>query len=137
MRLRSFFSRLPVGLLRFIKFNTVGVLNTAVDFAVFTLLIHAGLFYLASQICSYICGLINSYFLNRFWTFGYKGRFNITQALMFVLVNLVSLGTALGCLYLFRDVFEIPLLLSKIIATVGSVTVNFAGNKLLVFKTVD
>ena len=58
------------GLGQFIKFNVVGIMNTAVDFGVFMILNHyLGLIYAVSQVISYSCGMVNSYFLNKFWTF--------------------------------------------------------------------
>jgi putative flippase GtrA len=54
---------------QFIKFNIVGVLNTGVDFAVFTLLLGVNVPYQAAQCVSYAAGTLNSFLLNKFWTF--------------------------------------------------------------------
>ena len=58
---------------KFIKFGTVGVLNTMVDWGVFFLLASLlsvnGYF---SQFMAYVVATANSYILNRTWTFKSK-----------------------------------------------------------------
>lgn len=119
---------------QFIKFNLVGILNTALDFAVFTLLIFLGVQYLISQVISYSCGIINSYLWNKFWTFKQKKGFSGFEALKFIVVNILSLGISLLMLYVFRDKVGLHVMVSKVIATFFSVIVNFTGNKFWVFK---
>lgn len=56
--------------LRMLKFGLVGVSNTAVDFILYVLLTNSfALWPVASNIASYTGGLINSFTLNRVWTF--------------------------------------------------------------------
>jgi putative flippase GtrA len=55
--------------IQFLKFCLVGGVNTGIDFALFALLTLAGLPYLAAQVISYSCGVLNSYFINGKWTF--------------------------------------------------------------------
>ncbi len=57
----------------FIKFALVGLLNTAVDVAIFFLLTWVNTPYVAAQVVSYSCGAANSYLLNKFWTFRSSG----------------------------------------------------------------
>ena len=47
---------------QFIKFNAVGILNTSVDFCVFTILTFLSVNSLIAQVISYSCGMINCYF---------------------------------------------------------------------------
>ena len=61
---------------KFIKFGITGVMNTLVDFVVYSLLTF-GLsvnLYLA-QVVGYSCGMVNSYVVDRRWTFRSKVRF--------------------------------------------------------------
>lgn len=119
---------------QFIKFNLVGVVNTGVDLGVFLLLNgHLGLFYPVAQVISYSCGMTNSYFCNRFWTFGKRGKLHLAEIAKFVLVNLLSLGVSLLVLFALAEGLGWQILPSKILATVFSVVVNFLGNKLWVF----
>ena len=122
--------------IQFIKFNCVGVLNTLVDFAVYTLLCNLGLYYMLSQVISYSCGMVNSYVCNRLWTFREERGRTRGEFLKFALVNLASLGVSLGVLWLCRNVLGIQSdLWCKAVATPASVLVNFIGNKLFVFKS--
>ena len=129
----------------FIRFNLVGILNTLVDFVVFTLLISIGLSNSLSQCLSYSAGIANSYVLNRKWTFaqgnkplpqeGEVGRrsADLGQLGRFLTVNLITLGLSLLLLHLFNGVWGLPVLAAKAIALVFTTMVNFAGSKLWVF----
>jgi putative flippase GtrA len=52
----------------------------------------------------------------------------------FIFVNLVSLGVNTLAVHILGDLYGLPNIIAKLIATVFSFTVNFAGNKLLVFN---
>lgn len=123
------------GLGQFIKFNVVGIMNTAVDFGVFMILNHyLGLIYAVSQVISYSCGMVNSYFLNKFWTFQKREGFTAIEVTKFILVNLCSLGISLLVLYILQSKWSWEVLPSKVLATGFSVGVNFLGNKFWVFE---
>lgn len=119
---------------QFIKFNLVGLLNTALDFALFALLTWLGVYYILAQCISYGVGMLNSYALNKYWTFAQKGRLEPKQVIRFTVLNLGSLLLSLVLLALFRDQLELKLLLAKLLATVATTLVNFAGSKLWVFR---
>lgn len=117
------------------KFSLVGVANTAIDFGMFMLL-HGrmGFAYPASQVISYSLGMTNSYLWNKFWTFRSRKPIHLFEVVRFVLVNLASLAVALVLLALFRGGRQWGPAESKAIATLGSLLVNFLGNKLWVFR---
>jgi putative flippase GtrA len=119
---------------QFIKFNLVGLLNTALDFAVFTLLSWLGVYYIIAQCISYGVGMLNSYTLNKYWTFAQKGQLEPKQALRFTVLNLGSLIISLGLLALFKDQLELKLIWAKLLTTVATTLVNFVGSKLWVFR---
>ena len=78
------------------KFAIVGVLNTLVDFAVFqTLNLTLGWVY-AAQVLGYTFGVINSYLWNSNWTFREQRTRSLREVVLFVAVNLVSMGVSLG-----------------------------------------
>ncbi len=136
----------------FVKFMVVGVVNFLVDYGVLTLLNKAvGWPLVISNIISYSCGVINSFILNRYWTFKMKlrffSRYDLTlpkgrslhpvfvspDFMKFIFVNLVSLGVNTLSVHILGDLYGLPTIVAKLVATVFSFTVNFAGNKLLVF----
>lgn len=120
-------------LIKFIKFNAVGLANTAVDFLVFTLLVALNMNYVPAQVISYACGTLNSYLFNSRWTFKDK-RDSAKRVFVFIAVNLVALGVSLGIQAVLNDRFGFQEIVSKIIALPFSIGVNFIGNRLFVFK---
>jgi putative flippase GtrA len=84
---------------------------------------------------SYTCGVVFSYVMNSSWTFKNESRRTKKETLLFLAVNLVSLGVSQLILYITEKWFGIQNeLIRKFIAAPISAMVNFAGNKLFVFK---
>lgn len=117
----------------FTKFALVGMLNTGVDVAIFFLLTWLGIPYVAAQVVSYSCGAVNSYLLNKVWTFRSCGL-SYAEIVRFVAVNLTSLGISVVLLTLLHDKAGLGLAAAKGGATVCALAANFLGNKLWVFK---
>lgn len=135
----------------FLKFGIVGVMNTLVDFAVYTLLYLLGVPYRIAQCFSYAAGTLNSYILNKKWTFasdrtdkaeeaavapiaGIGRRIDMAQALRFLIVNLVSLGVSLVLLGFLKERLDMNAIIAKVLVTVVTTLLNFAGSKLWVFR---
>ncbi|NLI12987.1 GtrA family protein [Pelotomaculum propionicicum] len=128
-----------VNIYQLCKFAAVGCVNTFIDWAVFLIIsevfsIESGFFYLITKGFSYFCGIINSFFLNRFWTFkdshtdNEGGRF-----IRFILVNAVSLGFNSASFYIvYNLVFNRTTAL--IFATVITFALNYTLNKFWVFR---
>ena len=120
-------------LVKFVKFNAVGLLNTLIDFVVYSILTAVGMNFAVAQVISYGCGMVNSYFCNSRWTFRDK-KDSAGRAAAFVLVNLAALGVSIGILALCKSWWGLEEMLAKLIATPFSLVVNFVGNRLFVFK---
>ena len=74
---------------RFVRFCITGGLNTLVDFIVFFLLTGSLNWpVIPSQVISYSAGILNSYCINRRWTFQTRNRFFGREMLWFIGVNL-------------------------------------------------
>ncbi|MBR0424837.1 MAG: GtrA family protein [Clostridia bacterium] len=147
------------GIVQFIQFILVGVLNTLVDLVV-TRLLQVGfglltnqllLTYYIPKVIGYACGIVNSYVLNTAWTFQKERKRDAREIISFLIINALTLGVSLGLMFLFRNVFGLSnwwnnvisidwilriipgdffcTLLSSGIALV----LNFLGNKLIVF----
>ena len=131
------------------KFLMVGVLNTGVDFFVFDTLIvltgrAAGAPIIAFKSLSFLLALINSYELNRLWTFDAEAapkrtrsefsRFAVITAVGF----LVNVGATFAVATAFRPLFGMSQIrwdnVAAVIATVLNLAWNFAGYKLFVFR---
>src|SRR3989344_2662710 len=85
-----------------IKFVLVGILNTLVDLGVLNLLIFAsgiasGFGYSAFKGISFTVAVINSYFLNKFWTFKMRETEGVKREFaQFFIVSLIGFGINVG-----------------------------------------
>lgn len=117
----------------FLKFGLVGILNTLIDFIMFAMFIHFGANYIVAQVGSYTCGLVNSYVLNKSWTFQSNKKINVQEIGKFIAVNFITFLITIGLLHLFKQMTGLDLLLIKLIVTAIGMAVNFIGLKLWVF----
>lgn len=118
------------------KFGVTGGLNTAVDFLVYTLLLTAfGVNLYAAQVAGYACGTLNSYIINRSWTFHSKGSFFGRELWKFIAVNLVTLGISLGAMFLLQLWFPgLGKIVLKLPIVALTLVVNFILSRLWVFR---
>ena len=62
-----------------VRFLIVGLSNTAVDLIIFNLLrLIPGMPDVAAKAVSYFCGIVNSFFWNKYWTFNARGTFFVS-----------------------------------------------------------
>lgn len=119
------------------RFSIVGVLNTVIDFVMFTVF-HAllGVSSSVSQVVGYSCGVANSFVFNKKWTFAANNsnRKTYMELLKFILVNLLSLTVTVVTINILTKDFRINVYISKVIVTFIAQAINFLCYKLLVFK---
>ncbi|WP_246188209.1 GtrA family protein [Paenibacillus tengchongensis] len=126
------------GFVQFLKFNAVGLLNTLIDFAVFTLLHALGMMNTPAQILSYSAGTANSFFWNKKVTFKDPARdardgFDRIQLLKFIILNLAVLGISVILIDLFTGMLGLQVLVAKVLVTGITVVINFIGSRKWVF----
>lgn len=120
-----------------IKFGIVGCINTGVDFITFTLLFSMfGIDKLVCQVGGYSMGIINSFVLNKLWTFNDKKEKTNTAAqfIKFVVTNMISLGVSLVGLNILSNKLYINVYVSKIIVTLFLQVFNYFVYKVFIFK---
>ena len=118
-----------------VLFSLVGLANTLIDYLVFFLLYHwFHDYYQAVQVVSYSCGMVNSYLLNKYWTFQKKNVPGRAEILKFIMVNALALSVASISLYVVSQNFSSNMFICKTIATGMSLVVNYVGSKFWVFK---
>jgi len=123
-------------LIQLFKFAMVGCVNTFVDWAAYFTIIkifpaESAFFYAAAKGFSYFCGIVNSFFLNRCWTFkaaGDGGRF-----VKFALVNAIGLGINSLAIYELLKL-NIPQMMALFMATAVAFGFNFTLTKVWVFR---
>lgn len=123
-----------------IRFGIVGCINTAVDFITFTLLLSMfGIDKLACQVGGYSMGIINSFLLNKLWTFNDKKEKTNTAAqfVKFVVTNIISLGISLVGLNILSNKLYINVYVSKVIVTLFLQIFNYVVYKVFIFKGKD
>jgi len=117
-----------------IKFLAVGLLNTVIHYTAFLLLFRGlGVHYLAASTLGYGLGLLNSYILNRTWTFRSAGGRLPAEVGKFLAVNALALALNLGGLKYLVLVHDMPPELAQAGALCLSTCANFLGNKFWVF----
>jgi putative flippase GtrA len=119
---------------QFVKFGIVGVSNTLLAFAIYTVLLKVfGVWYLAASAIGFVVGAVNGFLLNRRWTFaGHVGdsftpvRWGIVQ----------GCGLALneGLLFVFVDDAGIEKLLGQACATIIVTVITFLVNRAWTFR---
>ena len=78
-----------------VKFAVVGVANTLIEFSIFLLLLYVASWnLLMSNTTAYAFALINSFLMNRYWTFSGKNKHVhwSRQFPLFLAVSLIGLG---------------------------------------------
>jgi putative flippase GtrA len=121
-------------LVQFVKFGIVGVSNTLLAFAIYTVLLKVfGVWYLAASAIGFVVGAVNGFLLNRRWTFAGHVGDSLTPV-RWGIVQGSGLALNLGLLYLFVDGAGIEKLLGQAFAT-GIVTViTFLVNRAWTFR---
>lgn len=118
----------------FYRFCLVGVLNTLIDFLTFIILyyvFHVSL--IVSNIIAFLLATINSYFLNKNWTFKVTAHeTSLKEFIIFIAVTLT--GLCVSCIVLFFGSQFIPEYAAKVVAIAFSLTCNYLGSKFIVFK---
>lgn len=117
-----------------IRFGIVGVLNTGITLAViFVLMKGLGVHYALSNCIGYVVGFLNSFVLNKKWTFRSKGNVGV-EGVLFVAVFGVCYLMQLGALVLMKETIGITADYAQLLAMAVYTGFNFILNKLITFR---
>jgi putative flippase GtrA len=126
--------RAPV-LVQFIKFGIVGVSNTLLTFAVYTLLLKVfGVWYLAASAVGFTVGATNGFIFNRRWTFAEHVGDSLTPV-RWAIVQGCGLGINELLLYLFVNGAHLDKLLAQAFATAVVTVTTFFVNRAWTFRS--
>jgi putative flippase GtrA len=122
------------------RFALVGCTNFVVSFSVFFLTFNYLPEPMRSQlpmasvanVAAYAAGMINSFVLNRSWTFRAGGN-AAAQALRFAVVNLATLALSTATMFQFVDVRGYPELAIWVPTTIIVMALNYLGCKYWAF----
>jgi putative flippase GtrA len=121
--------------LQFVKFGIVGVSNTLITFAVYTLLLKGfGVWYLAASAIGFAVGAVNGFLWNRRWTF----RGHVGDALTPVRWGVVQgcgLGLNEGLLFMLVHGAGLDKLIAQALSIVVVTVLTFFANRAWTFRT--
>jgi putative flippase GtrA len=121
-------------LVQFVKFGLVGVSNTLIAFAVYTVLLKVfGVWYIAASGIGFAVGAVNGFLLNRRWTFREHVGDSLTPVRWGV-VQSCGLGCNLALVYLFVHGLGMDELLGQIPATAIVTVLTFIVNRAWTFR---
>ncbi len=119
---------------QFVKFGIVGVSNTVLSFAIYTILLKVfGVWYLAASAIGFVVGATNGFLLNRRWTFAGHVGDSLTPVRWGV-VQGCGLALNEGLLFVFVDSARIEKLLSQALATAVVTVITFLVNRAWTFR---
>lgn len=118
-------------------FGLVGVLNTGVDIAVFTVLYYEFSFSLIeANTIAYFLAATNSFLLNKNWTFSETRKEGKTHQQFILFLGLGLCGLALSNFVVYILASWIPALAAKLFAVFVSFVWNYLTSRKFVFKKV-
>lgn len=127
------------------RFGIVGGLNTLVDLLVLNTLLLLlpttnTLTLLTYNSLAYSLGAMNSFLLNKYWTFGHRHPVTLKEMIRFIITTLCSIAVSNAIIWLasnlLHPLYVSPLLwanASKVFAISGTVLVSYLGMRLWVF----
>jgi putative flippase GtrA len=128
-----------------VRFGMVGVSNTIEDLLILNLLLllfptNSTRTILIFGAIAYSVGAVNSFLLNKYWTFGSRQRTTWREVLRFIVTTLCGIGWSSVILWLAGNALH-PILInptvwanvSKVVAICGTVLINYLGMSLWVF----
>ncbi len=119
---------------QFVKFGIVGVSNTLLTFAVYTLLLKVfGVWYIAASGIGFAVGAVNGFLWNRAWTFrGHQG--DALTPVRWCVVQGCGLLLNLGLVYVFVSDAKLDKLVAQAFATSIVVVLTFFANRAWTFR---
>lgn len=128
--------RRPRNWIELVRFAVVGATGYGVNLGVYALLDKGlGIEYHLAAVLAFVCALIDTFVLNRSWTFAHaRGGQATFQAPRYIVVALVAFGVSLGILDLLVRQAGLPTFWAQAVALIFATPINFLGNKLWSFR---
>ena len=119
---------------QFIRFALVGCLNSFIHYVIFLVLYKVTfIHYLLASGIGYTAGFLNSFVLNRLWTFKSKGDNKYVEFTKFIIINCISLLVNFVVLASLINSGIAVAEIAQIVAIGFSLSFNFLGNKYWTF----
>ncbi|HBU12443.1 MAG TPA: GtrA family protein [Clostridiales bacterium] len=119
---------------QFLKFGFVGIINTAISFAVVYICLGQGISIYIGNTLGWACGVVNAYFWNMYWVFkGNREGFKKTIPKFFGSYFLTFLLSQ-GLTYIFKESLGMNQYLVPVVCVLITTFINFFLSKFWTFK---
>ena len=120
----------------FVKFGIVGVSGVVVNLAIYSTLVHFGVYYLAAATISFVGAVTNNFYWNFIWTFKGRAEHKTVKRKYFdfFVISFINFLINLSCLRFLHGILEIHEVVAQIMAIGLASLFNFIGNYLITFK---
>jgi len=122
-----------INIKQFIKFSVVGLINTAIFYATYYILLQFGFFYVVAITVGTLVGIINSYIWNKIYTFSTKKK-SLRELCKFLLVYAVQYASNLFIVFICITFVEISPELAGLFAIGIGVFISYFGHKFWTFR---
>ncbi len=119
---------------QFIRFNIVGILNTALTYVIYAGLVFLGVNHFIALGADYAVGIVFSFMMNKRLTFQVKGRGSLGMFARMVASYLVLLALNALILWALVDRGGVNTYLGQAIALVAVALLSFAAQRVVVFR---
>ena len=123
---------------QFVKFCVVGAINTLIDVLIYFLLTRylgfaLGLIFVAKAI-SYVLATLNSFFLNRFWTFEKRDAFEWRKMLLFYITVGSGIFINVAAHFINVEILMLNDIFSSLVAAALTALWGFSWSKYFIFR---
>ena len=127
------------GVYQFVKFGLVGISNTLIAYATYSLCVYIGFHYLIANALGFFISVLNAYYWSDRFVFK-KGKGESRSAIRTLAKTYIAYGStglllASILLYLYVDKLYISEYIAQLLVLVITIPLNFIINKFWSFKT--
>jgi putative flippase GtrA len=120
---------------QFVKFGVVGFASFLIDYGLYMLFTRVfGVYYLTAKISSFCIAAVNSYLLNRAWTFRSRDPDRLRQGAQFLVVASIGAGLNAGIMYVLHGRLRFNDQIAFVVATGIVMFWNFLVNRAWTFR---
>lgn len=122
------------GLVHFIRFLIVGGISTAMNYAVFFILLGLSMQYQWASACGFMAGVIVGFPLNKAWTYRASSTMTTSVFYSYIAVYLASLIINVAAITMLVDLMHIEPRIANLVTIIITTVANFLGTKFWVFR---
>lgn len=127
-------AKLPLPLQQFIKYAIVGASSATIDIGLLNLFLYWHWPILPANTIAFIIAVINSYFLNKYWTYQDRTRNWKTQLPFYIIIYGVGLAVSNGSIYWLSILLHWDVNMVKIMSMIAIIAWNFLAPRFFIFK---